>query len=126
MGIISTRWHGLLDYLVSAVLILSPWLFGFYRGGSETWIPLILGASTILISLLTNYEFSLVKLIPMPVHLGLDIAQAVVLGYSPWLFDFEDFVHKPFIVLAVFEIAVVVFTKWKFTMPDDAEGSTFH
>lgn len=44
MKIISTKTHGILDYLVGIILISSPWLLGFADGGAKMWIPVILGA----------------------------------------------------------------------------------
>jgi hypothetical protein len=39
--------HGVADYFTSLLLIVSPWLFNFSEDGTETWIPVILGAATI-------------------------------------------------------------------------------
>lgn len=58
MQIISTKAHGVLDYLMGILLIASPWLFNFNRGGDETWIPVILGSAIILYSLFTDYEYA--------------------------------------------------------------------
>ena len=38
MRFISTRVHGILDYLMGPLLIASPWLFDFDNGGAETWV----------------------------------------------------------------------------------------
>lgn len=43
-----TKTHGVADYFTSLLLIVSPWLFHFSEGGTETWIPVILGAATII------------------------------------------------------------------------------
>ena len=48
MRFIPTKVHGILDYVVGALLAVSPWLFQFNRGGAETWIPVLLGAGAIL------------------------------------------------------------------------------
>ena len=37
---------------------------------------------------LTNCEFGVLKLLPMPVHLALDAASGALLASSPWLFGF--------------------------------------
>ena len=79
MRLIPTRLHGMLDYLVGALLIAAPWLFDFYYGGPEMWVPVVLGAGAILYSMFTNYELGLVRLIPMPVHLMLDIGSGILL-----------------------------------------------
>ena len=43
MRFIPTKVHGVMDYIMGILLIASPWLFIFNRGGMETWIPVILG-----------------------------------------------------------------------------------
>ena len=64
-----TRVHGMLDYLLGALLIGAPWLFGFENGGAETWVPVALGAGVLLYSAFTDYELGLVKKLQMPAHL---------------------------------------------------------
>jgi hypothetical protein len=111
MRIISTRAHGVLDYLMGALLILSPWLLGFAAGGAETWVPVVLGASTIVYSLMTNYELGVVGVLPMPVHLGLDAAAGIFLAFSPWLFGFAGLVWVPHVVLGVLEVGAAAMTQ---------------
>ena len=111
MRFIPTSVHGVLDYLVGALLIAAPWLFNFARGGAETWVPVILGAGALLYSLFTNYELGVVRRISMPTHLGLDAASGLLLAISPWLFGFSDFVFWPHLILGVFEIVAALTTK---------------
>ena len=108
---LSTRTHGILDYAVGALLIAAPWLFGFDRGGAETWVPVILGAGAIVYSLCTDYELGVARLIPMPVHLMLDIGSGILLAASPWLFGFDDLVRTPHVVLGLFEIVTALMTE---------------
>ena len=110
MKIITTKVHGVLDYLVGALLIASPWLFDFARGGAETWVPVILGASAILYSLLTDYELGVSKTISMKTHLGLDAISGVFLAISPWLFGFNDYVYMPHLILGILELGAVWMT----------------
>lgn len=111
MRFIPTSVHGVLDYLVGALLIAAPWLLNFNRGGAETWLPVILGVGALLYSLLTNYELGVVRRIPMTTHLGLDAASGLLLAVSPWLFGFSDFVFWPHLILGVFEIIAALTTK---------------
>lgn len=83
MKVIGTRAHGVLDYLTGVLLIAAPSLFGFAPGGVEQWLPQLLGAMTIVMSLLTRYELSVAKVIPLDVHLGLDMASGALLAVSP-------------------------------------------
>ena len=104
MRFLNTKVHGILDYLVGILLIISPWLFDFNRGGAETAVPIILGAGAIIYSLFTNYELGIVKKISMKTHLWLDIVSGIFLAFSPWLFDFKEFVYLPHAIIGIFEI----------------------
>jgi hypothetical protein len=110
MRIIPTKVHGMLDYIVGLLLIVSPWILDFYRGGAETWVPVILGVSALIYSVFTRYELGLIKKIPMPVHLTLDIMSGVLLAISPWLFNFHETVYLPHLILGIFEIAAGLMT----------------
>jgi hypothetical protein len=110
MRIIPTRVHGVLDYLVGAFLVLTPWVFGFWHNGAESWVPISLGVAAIVYSLLTNYELGPVKLLSMRTHLWLDLASGVFLALSPWIFGFSDYVYVPHVVLGLMEIAVSIMT----------------
>jgi hypothetical protein len=104
--------HGILDYLVGALLIAAPWIFGFAdNGGPKMWIPIILGASAIVYSVLTNYEWGAIHAIPMPAHLALDFVSGVFLAASPWLFGFADEVKWPHVLVGLFEIGAALMTR---------------
>ncbi len=107
---IDTRTHGIIDYVTSALLIVAPYLFGFATGGIEQWLPQVLGAITIVMSLLTNYELSVAKLIPLKVHLGVDMASGALLAVSPWLFGFADIIWWPHLLVGLMEIIVPLMT----------------
>lgn len=111
MRVIPTRLHGFLDYLVGALLIVAPWLFGFAQGGAETWLPVILGAGALLYSLFTDYELGVVRRLSMGTHLGLDAASGVLLAASPWLFGFSEIVFWPHLILGLFEIVAALTTR---------------
>ena len=119
MRFIPTQIHGVMDYFMGLLLMAAPWLLGFAEGGAETWIPVILGAGTIVYSLMTDYELGAVHLIPMPVHLGLDAVSGALLAVSPWLFGFDERVWIPHLVLGLAEIAAALTTQ---THPRYAEG----
>lgn len=108
---ISTRTHAMIDYLVGILLILAPYLLGFDDGGPAHLVPVVLGVATIIYSLLTNYELAIVRLIPMPVHLGLDAASGLLLLVSPWLFGFAGLIWWPHVLVGLAEIGVVLMTK---------------
>ncbi len=111
MQFIPTRVHGVLDYLVSILLIAAPWLFGFADGGAEQWVPIVLGAGAILYSLLTDYELGVMRVLSMPLHLMLDIGSGIILAASPWIFGFADNVWAPHLILGLFEIGAGLMTQ---------------
>lgn len=111
MGLLTTRMHGVLDYLVGAGLIALPWLLGFAHGGAETWVPVVAGVATLIYSLFTDYELGVIRRIQMPVHLWLDGGAGVLLAASPWLFGFDQRVWVPFVVVGVMELAAALLTQ---------------
>jgi SPW repeat len=117
MRFIPTRLHGMADYATGLLLLAAPYLFGFADGGAAQWVPMIIGAGILLMSLLTDYELSLSRLIPMPVHLAADGAGGLLLLVSPWLFGFADQVRWPHIVIGLLEIGAALMTR---TTPDTA------
>jgi len=110
MRFIPTRVHGILDYTVSALLAISPWLFQFNRGRAETWVPVVLGAGAILYSLFTDYEWGVSRRIPMPVHLMIDLFSGIFLALSPWIFGFASYVYLPHLIFGILEIGVSLMT----------------
>lgn len=88
---ISSRMHGMLDYPGGVALIAAPWIFGFSDvGGAAVTVPVVLGIVILLQSLITDYELSIAKIIPMPMHLAVDVAGGAFLALTPVLFDTTD------------------------------------
>jgi len=104
MRFIPTRFHGILDYVVGLLMIASPWLFDFARGGAETWVLVIVGALVLLQTIMTDFEVGIVKMIPMQTHLMMDFGIGVILALSPWLFGFADYIYTPHLIFGVFSI----------------------
>lgn len=111
MSIISRRVHGWFDYIVAVLLIASPWMLGFSTDPFATGIPVVLGISTIIYSLLTKYEMGLVKVIPVKTHLTLDLVSGIVLILSPLVFAFAGYVWKPHVIAGAIEIIIVLLTQ---------------
>ncbi len=111
MRVIPTRIHGVVDYVVGALLIVSPWLFGFADGGAEQWVPIILGIAAIAYSVVTDYELGVTHILPMPLHLILDAGSGVLLAASPWLFGFSDHIWWFHVLYGIGEIAAAMTTR---------------
>lgn len=108
---ISSKTHAILDYLVGLLLMAAPWLLGFADDTAATVIPVALGASTLVYSLFTNYEYALARMIPYRVHLTIDMIAGIVLLASPWLFGFSDRIYLPHVILGAFEIVAVLLSR---------------
>jgi hypothetical protein len=111
MRFISTKVHGVLDYLVAIILMSAPWLLGFANNGAETWVPVILGAGTIVYSLFTDYEWGASRKISMRTHLTIDLLSGIFLAASPWIFGFSDYVYLPHVIFGIVEIGASLMTK---------------
>ncbi len=113
MRIVSTNIHGLFDYLLGVYLITLPWLFGYaVIGGPATWIPVVLGVWLIAYSLLTDYEWGLVKSIPVRGHLILDLVVGATLFLSiPFFGFFDTTAWIPHTAAAVLIVAGGLFTR---------------
>ena len=111
MKLLSTKAHGVIDYLMGIVLIAAPWLLDFNRGGAETWVPVILGIGVIVYSLFTNYELSISKVIPMRTHLTLDVISGILLAACPWIFGFSEYVYLPHLIFGLLEIGAGLTTE---------------
>jgi hypothetical protein len=115
MRFLSTRVHGIMDYLTGGLLIVVPYLLGFADGTAAQYVPQILGVAIIGMSLMTDYEYSVARVIPVSVHLGIDLLGGVLLAASPWLFGFSNKVFWPHLIVGIMEIGLALMTR---TRPD--------
>lgn len=111
MKVISTFMHGIMDYLGGALLIAAPFVLGFANNGPAMWVPIALGGAMIGVALFTDYELSLVRSIPMSMHLTGDMAMGLLLAASPWLFQFSEVVWMPHVILGIAEIGGAMMTQ---------------
>jgi hypothetical protein len=112
MHIVSTPVHGALDYILGFVMIGAPFVLGFGEG-SPMWVLVWVGIALIVYSLVTDYEASAVRVLPMPVHLAFDVAVGGFLAISPWLFGFAFSVRWPHIILGIILVLLAAFTPGK-------------
>lgn len=111
MRFLPTKIHGLTDYLMFILLMASPFIFWSTARGADTWVPMLLGASILVYSIWTDYEWGAFHSIPMRTHLMLDLSGGILLAVSPWLFGFADVVYLPHLVLGFAEVGMSLITK---------------
>jgi len=111
MRVISTKIHGILDYLTAIFLILCPQLFDLSSSSPEGAVFVILGILTLVYSAITQYELGLFRVVPMDVHLVFDIFSGLFLAASPWLLDFSRYAYLPHIIIGFAEVVIAFMTR---------------
>lgn len=107
---INSKIHGYLDYLVVLVLLILPTLFNLPE--TTTIFTYSLGGIHLLLTLFTNFEVGLVKIIPFSIHGWIEIIVAVALvAVAFYLGSIDgDFSRNLYFVLAA-----IVFVIWLIT-----------
>ena len=90
MRMIPTRTHGVLDLVTAGTLLAAPNLFRLQDVPRAASMLRLAGGGAVVYSMMTDYEFGVVKVLPMSAHLALDAASGALLASSPWLFGFAD------------------------------------
>lgn len=119
MRFISSRLHGVMDYLFGILLMASPWLFGFSEVASARWAALAFGAMPIVMALFTRYELGIWRLIPFRVHLGIDVFMGLALIISPWFFGFSSLVSTPFVIFGLIAVITPMLTQHYANVPEE-------
>ena len=85
------------------MLMVGPSLLR-WNHDAEMWAPMVLGASVVVYNMLTDYEYGLVGVFPMAVHLSMDVIGEIFLAVSPWIFGFSDRMWMPHVILGAMEL----------------------
>jgi hypothetical protein len=109
---ISTKTHGILDYTVGPFVAMSPWLLGYGKKSElAKWLPVALGAGSVVYSLFTRYEMGVKPVLSMKNHLRMDTASGLMTAGAPWLFGFAKKTFIPMLLLGLVELAVVALSQ---------------
>jgi hypothetical protein len=105
--------HGLLEYIAGALLIAAPFLFAF-DSDTATAVSIIAGVALLIIAASTAMSTGIIKSIPVPAHVILDYALAILLIASPFLFGFDGdgTATAFFIVLGVVHLLLTIATRF--------------
>jgi len=88
-GPIGPALHGLLDYLLAAVLIVAPLILDFDHDAA-TAISIAAGAGELVVAACTAWSRGIFKLIPPRVHGVLDYVLTLALIATPFVAGFSD------------------------------------
>jgi|APFre7841882630_1041343.scaffolds.fasta_scaffold98377_2 hypothetical protein len=105
---ITPNQHGVIDFVVAAALIVAPFALGLGTSSPlAIWISVATGVVIVVQSLLTDYRFGLVKLIPFRVHLSMDGAVGLAYALIPTTLGFTGIDAMYYWVNAAGVLAVV-------------------
>lgn len=110
MKFLTPKSHGAIDYVVVVFLWLSPSIFGLSDFVSS--ITYVLGGIHLVLTLFTNFQYGLIKIIPFSLHGWIELVVSIILIASPWLLGFSgNAVDRIFYV----SFGIAVFTTWLVT-----------
>lgn len=127
---LSLKTHNIMDYVIGAVLILSPYIFGFSGVDAARNVFLILGFGLIGYSLLTNYRYSVAKVIPLGVHMAMDVTAGFVVILAPYVLGYSDLLTDGQIalhwIMGFGAMGLVALTRSRTERAAVAEGESNH
>ncbi len=112
MKFLTPKLHGLGDYAAAAVLIAAPFILGIKEQSVIAhWASVVAGIGLIIYSLLTDYTFSVAKVIPFKAHLVLDSVAGVALIALAILLELDVVTRAYLIVIGAGVLLVVAVTQ---------------
>lgn len=86
---VTQKIHAFLDYPVAVSLMAMPFVLGL--GGSNPiafWLSAVTGVAALFLTLLTNHETGVVRVLPYSLHLAVDFAVGIIFAVAPILLGF--------------------------------------
>lgn len=113
-GPIPLNVHAALEPFIALIVIAAPWIFGFSDTDSATVICVLVGVAMLLVGSMTDWRMSLLRVIPLRMHLAGDLVLGAVLLLSPLVFGFADEGGPTrFMVIAgALELLTALMTRW--------------
>jgi hypothetical protein len=122
-GPIPFFFHGVVEYLAAILFIGAPFLFGFDEDSAQA-VSIVVGVLVLVLAASTDGPTGLAKLVPVGIHATFDLALAIFLIASPFLFGFDDESGATafFIVLGVVHLLLTIGTRF-FTPREPVESA---
>ena len=90
MKFVTKKIHAFLDYPVAIALIGLPFLLGLGESNPMAFqLSLATGIAAFILTVLTDHELGLIKVVPYRVHLIVDFLVGLVFVLAPFIFSFE-------------------------------------
>ena len=108
--------HAIADYAVGATLVIAALAVHASTGAKATGV--VVGATVLVVSMLTKYPLGVVKVVPFTVHSAGDYAAAGLLFAGPFALNFFDG-DKPlsvfYLVAGAAVLAVSLITNYQYS-----------
>jgi len=113
-GPLPLRTHAAIEPLIGAILIAAPWIFGFSDTNDATTLCIVLGIVVILTGAMTDWRVSLVRVIPLRMHLMADLTVAAILIVAPFVLGYSDNggATRFTVIAGLFEAIAALSTRW--------------
>lgn len=112
MKFLSANLHGLGDYAAAAVLIVAPFILNIEaQSVAAHWASILGGVGLIVYSLLTDYAFSVAKVISFRMHLVLDALAGSALVALAFLLNLDGIAKTYMLVMGIGVWLVVAVSK---------------
>lgn len=87
---VTQRIHAFLDYPVAFALITMPFLLNLGQSNPLAfWLSFVTGLAALVLTLLTNHETGVIRILPYSFHLAVDFAVGIVFLAAPTLLGFS-------------------------------------
>jgi hypothetical protein len=105
--------HGLLEYGAGVLLLAAPFLFSF-DSDAATALSILAGLGVFVLAATTASSTGLAKIVPLGIHVLLDLAIVALLVAAPFLFGFSDEAAPTafFLVLGVWHLLLTIATRF--------------
>jgi hypothetical protein len=106
--------HAYLDYPVAIGLMMMPIVLGLGAVNPLAfWLSVATGAAALLLTLFTDHQFGLVRIIPYKLHLAVDFMVGVAFVAAPFVLGFTGLEATYYWVLGATVLVVVLLDRTK-------------
>lgn len=107
MHIIPSRIHTWMGLAVGLLLVVAPWVLDFDEHLTPRAVAVGVGLFILVNEPVTTSPSSLLKIVPMRVHVVMDAVTGLFLALSPWIFGFADLTARAWVPHLVVGLLVI-------------------
>jgi SPW repeat len=113
-GPIPLNTHAALEPLIAIVIIAAPWIFGFSDADDAKTVCIAVGVVMLIAGSMTDWRFSIARVIPLRTHMMTDLALGAVLILAPFVLGFSDNggATRFTVIAGALEILTALATRW--------------